>query len=695
MSDIDIEIARKLKKIDAEIDLLRTIEVPIVGAGAAHNVLSATHIDSTAAAAVQGDVIRAEGTTPPLWTRYPIGTHWQLFGVNAGQDAPEWQAFDWDFHVIAAGGDGVHDHSGNPEGGVLPAAAPAVHDIIGALHSYTGGAALDVFGLSGANTLAKLTPSSAPGAASAILKSDAAGGLTLAGAFKSLYIDFPEASVPANPAVDNIRLFAVSDATFTVLETITDLGIVNRINQDTFRIARNTSGAPIAAAKAIYFTGSTGNKPNFSMAKADAEATMPAVGVTTAVVNNNNYGEIMILGRLLNVKTDYAGWLEGDQLYVDAATAGELTNVRPVHPNFAQWIGTIEVVHAVNGIILVNTQSLTGVESGTNRNSYAIGNMLAGAKALVFAADVSGTLTWTPATSNKVITLPNLTGNVALGAGTLTNATANDVTVAAHTHAVTGPFTSALTATYIGYGSGAGLLTGDANLTWNSGTRTLTLGGASGYIYADTYSVYCNDLIASNPTVHQLMLRNGVDAFCDITVAPTGIATFDAFSSYPTRSSFVFTPTVTFTAAPLFSTMSDTWLLRAGTAGIVSGSATATLTSAGVMTLAGRLNANKVGENLRIKSDGTDANDGGNYADAVGNIYFANWNADRGWKIAAAGEISSLGTGNVKVTGAFGCNGATAQTRLTVTGAKGGNTALASLLTQLVAFGFITDSTSA
>ena len=128
MSDIDLEIARKLKKIDAELDLIRTIETPIVGAGAAHNVLSATHIDSTAAAAVQGDVIRAEGTTPPLWTRYPIGTHWQLFGVNAGQDAPEWQAFDWGFHVIAAGGDGVHDHSGNPEGGVLPAAAPAAHD---------------------------------------------------------------------------------------------------------------------------------------------------------------------------------------------------------------------------------------------------------------------------------------------------------------------------------------------------------------------------------------------------------------------------------------------------------------------------------------------------------------------------------------------------------------------------------------
>lgn len=46
-------------------------------------------------------------------------------------------------------------------------------------HTYTGGAALDIFGLSAANTLALLTPSAAPGAAAAILKSDASGLLTL------------------------------------------------------------------------------------------------------------------------------------------------------------------------------------------------------------------------------------------------------------------------------------------------------------------------------------------------------------------------------------------------------------------------------------------------------------------------------------------------------------------------------------
>lgn len=43
----------------------------------------------------------------------------------------------------------------------------------------------------------------------------------------------------------------------------------------------------------------------------------------------------------------------------------------------------------------------------------------------------------------------------------------------------------------------------------------------------------------------------------------------------------------------------------------------------------------------------------------------------------------------------FGCNGALPSTSINVTGAKGGNVALASLLAALVSFGLITDSTTA
>jgi len=182
------------------------------------------------------------------------------------------------------------------------------------------------------------------------------GKITVAGTIEPLNIDLPESATPPAPDLDKIRIFAVADADFTVLETITDLGVVNRINQDTFRVARNTTGAPIATARAVYYTGSTDNKPNFAMAKADSSTTMPAVGITTATVANGNFGEIMIIGRLTGFDT--SAWNEGDSLYVSASTAGELTNVKPSFPNIIQWVGTVEVKSATVGVILVHVQSL-------------------------------------------------------------------------------------------------------------------------------------------------------------------------------------------------------------------------------------------------------------------------------------------------------------------------------------------------
>ena len=215
------------------------------------------------------------------------------------------------------------------------------------------------------------------------------------GVMQGNMIDISETATDIGvPDANKIRIYAAEADGFTVLETITNLGIVNRINQDSFRVARNTSGVEIAAGKTVYYTGSTGQKPNFSLALSSSEGSMPAIGVTTAIVGNGQYGEIMIVGRLTSVKTDYAGWTEGDVLYVSDSSAGELTNIRPTHPNLAQWIGTIEYVHSSQGSILIKTQALTGIEDGTNRNSYTIGDTLAGTKALVFDGTTDASLQW-------------------------------------------------------------------------------------------------------------------------------------------------------------------------------------------------------------------------------------------------------------------------------------------------------------
>jgi hypothetical protein len=62
---------------------------------------------------------------------------------------------------------------------------------------------------------------------------------------------------------------------------------------------------------------------------------------------------------------------------------------------------------------------------------------------------------------------------------------------------------------------------------------------------------------------------------------------------------------------------------------------------------------------------------------------------------ARVDALTAKGDGSVSVLGAFGVNGSTPLAKPTITGSRGGNAALADLLTQLASYGFITDGTSA
>ncbi len=100
---------------------------------------------------VTGSPVMSVGTLAAAWVVQPANT--VLAGPATGADAaPAFRAL-----VVAD----------------LP-----MHDMVSA-HTYTGGAALDVFGLSDTDTIARLTPSSSPGEAAAILRTTEAGGLTL------------------------------------------------------------------------------------------------------------------------------------------------------------------------------------------------------------------------------------------------------------------------------------------------------------------------------------------------------------------------------------------------------------------------------------------------------------------------------------------------------------------------------------
>jgi glutamine cyclotransferase len=256
------------------------------------------------------------------------------------------------------------------------------------------------------------------------------GNFTTTGTGKFSYFEIPEITTIINASANAIKLFSIDDQGFSVLETITDLGIRNRINQDIYRIAKNVQGVTILKGKAVYIFSGTGDKTNIKLAKANSETTMPSIAITTADIPDNAFGEIMIIGMISGLKTDYAGWDDGDILYISPTTAGELTTIRPTHPNLAQLVGSIEYADNDEGRILVNIQDLTGVEDGTNRDNYTIGNTLSGNKSLLFDGVTDSSIIWDGSkfNFNHNISAPYFVGNGSLLTGmTYVNLTENDV----------------------------------------------------------------------------------------------------------------------------------------------------------------------------------------------------------------------------------------------------------------------------
>lgn len=81
--------------------------VPIVSAAAAHNLLSATHGDTVAAAVVQGDL--AVGDATPKWARFALGAALQHLHVNAGGGAPEWTTLRWGCYTYPTAAQSIAD----------------------------------------------------------------------------------------------------------------------------------------------------------------------------------------------------------------------------------------------------------------------------------------------------------------------------------------------------------------------------------------------------------------------------------------------------------------------------------------------------------------------------------------------------------------------------------------------------------
>jgi len=85
-----------------------------------HNLLSTGHPDTFPTTVTQGMMIYGDGVGPTLWSGLPPDDAYEILGMDAAGEEPEWRPFDWDLHILSCvGADGRHVHSSTGEGGSL------------------------------------------------------------------------------------------------------------------------------------------------------------------------------------------------------------------------------------------------------------------------------------------------------------------------------------------------------------------------------------------------------------------------------------------------------------------------------------------------------------------------------------------------------------------------------------------------
>lgn len=240
-----------------------------------------------------------------------------------------------------------------------------------------------------------------------------------------------QASNPSAPAAGTLLIHSSTTQGFTRMEQDNEAPTNIIYGRDSVFIARNTSGGNFTKGQVVYVTGSTGNVPNVSLARANASTTLPTIGVCLDAINNNNFGQIMVVGIISGIDT--SAFLAGDQLWVSTATAGGLQNTRPSGTSaaFAQKVGSVLVSNASTGSVLVDTSAFIGnMESGTTAatwtgnavvaTSYNGNTITTGTGTLTIAASKTFTCNDNVTVGTAGLTLGNTGGFIAASSKTLT-----------------------------------------------------------------------------------------------------------------------------------------------------------------------------------------------------------------------------------------------------------------------------------
>jgi hypothetical protein len=218
-------------------------------------------------------------------------------------------------------------------------------------------------------------------------------------------------------------------------------GDVNlQIGQENLVRVTNDNGTLIENGSAVYVSGATGANIKVKKPIASNTTTAPLTfGIATEDIAVGQKGYVTIIGNVRDFNTLNPGgesWSAGEPVWLSPTTAGALTNVRPSAPNIAVAMGVVVKAHATEGIVACNPVVVQRISLS------------------------SDALVTTPTSDNSFLQWDNANGYW------------EDRT----SITVPGTITTPITNTQVLF-SDSGVIAGDAGMTYNKTTDSLTLIG--------------------------------------------------------------------------------------------------------------------------------------------------------------------------------------------------------------------------
>lgn len=148
-------------------------------------------------------------------------------------------------------------------------------------------------------------------------------------------------------------------------------GTTLQVGQEHMTLFRNETGATIVDGTVLEVNGANGDgNPKVSLFAANSAAeSLHVIGVSTETVANGALGRATKFGKVRGLNTTGSPysetWVVGSELFASPTIPGGLTNIKPSPPNQAIFIGTVTQVGTTDGIILVNTPTITKLRYGS------------------------------------------------------------------------------------------------------------------------------------------------------------------------------------------------------------------------------------------------------------------------------------------------------------------------------------------